>query len=157
MIKVSKFAIVLLMAVFVASCGAKKGINTNEGDSVSKNKPSDKIKLGDKSVVNYKSMGNGVASINLKLFENDTFKLDFKSIPQPEDGGDSIKISEKGRYTSEGNWKTLKFYNPKFDVPSLFDTQYGDASQFEIVDSQTVKINSASKTINIWGVACQKQ
>ena len=145
----------MLVAITVlsASCGTKKkAMETSQIKSASEN-----VKLGKEAIVAYKSLGNGVASIDLQLYENDTFKFDFTSIPQPEDGGDTIKISEKGNYTSDGNWKTLKFDNPKFDVPSLFDVQYGDASQFKIVDGQTVKINSISKIINIWGVACQKQ
>lgn len=141
-----KIGIIVVLAI-LASCGAKKNVET----------ASERVQLGDTTVVYYESLGNGVASIDLELFDNNTFQFIFKSIPQPSEEEKPIKISEKGTYTSEGNWKTLRFYNTKFDVASLFDSNYGDASEFKVVDHQTVKINTSSKIITIWGVACEKK
>lgn len=146
-----KKIVLLVFAVVLASCGAKKKVTATEGVSVQK-----EVNVGTDTLVSYKSLGNGVASIGLQLFTNGTFQFDLISIPQPEDGGDAIEISERGTYVSEGSLKTLKFRNPKFSLSALFDTNYGDSSQFKVIDDSTVQINTSRNTLTIWGVACEK-
>lgn len=145
-----KNIVILGLLITLSSCGSKKTVVENSKDSK-------EVVLGKSEAVAYKSLGNGVASISLQLFENNTFKFDFKSIPQPDTDEKTIAISEKGTYTSDGNWKTLNFKKPKFSLAAIFDSQYGDSSYFKVLDKETVKINTAKEALPIWGVVCEKQ
>lgn len=142
-------AIICLM-ITISSCGSKK-------TAVESSKDSKEVVLGKSETVSYKSLGNGVASISLQLFENNTFKFDFQSIPQPDTDEKAVKISEKGNYTSDGNWKTLYFKNPKFSLAAIFDKQFGDPTFFKIKDEENVMINTEKNALPIWGVVCEKQ
>lgn len=145
-----KKIILLGLILILASCGAKrKGMEAS--------KESKEIVLGKNQTVAYKSLGNGVAAISLKLFENNSFKFDFKSIPQPGTDEKPVVISEKGTYVSDGNWKVLNFKDPKFSLAAIFDGNYADAAHFKVLDGDNVKINTAKKALPIWGVVCEKQ
>ncbi len=135
-----KNILILVLLITISSCGSKKTAVE-----------------ASKKTVSYKSLGNGVASISLQLFENNTFKFDFKSIPQPDTDEKAVKISEKGTYTTDGDWKTLNFKNPKFSLAAIFDKQYSSASDFKVIDEEHVKINAAKNALPIWGVVCEKQ
>lgn len=115
------------------------------------------ITLGKTEVISYKSLGNGMADISLKFYENNTFLFDLKSIPQPEIEDEPIKISEIGPYTSDGNWKELSFQNQKFNLSAIFDENFLEADEFQVVDEFTIRINTAQKIILIWGIACEKK
>ncbi len=145
-----KNLIVFGLLIGFTSCGSKKTL-------VKPSKESNEIVLGNSKTVSYKSLGNGVASIQLDLYENNTFKFDFKSIPQPDTDETSSIISEKGTYSSEGNWKTLNFKNPQFSLAAIFDPQYADAAYFKVIDEEHVKINTAQNSLPIWGVVCEKK
>ncbi|PHR14644.1 MAG: hypothetical protein COA40_00165 [Aequorivita sp.] len=138
------------MIVALSSCGAKK-------KGVEASNESKEIVLGRSEVVSYKSLGNGVASISLQLFKNNTFKFDFKSIPQPESTEKPVIISKKGTYTADGNWKILNFKNPRFSLAAIFDKTYAGAADFKVIDEENVKINTSKNTLSIWGVVCEKQ
>src|SRR5690554_879159 len=139
--------IVAMVCTFISCGSSKKGVNTS--------KESKEIVLGNESL-SYNSLGNGVALISLKLYDNDTFKFDFKSIPQLETDEKTVLISEKGTYTSEGAWKTLNFKNPKFSLAAIFDTDFAQGKEFKVLDEENVKINTAKKSLSIWGVVCEK-
>lgn len=145
-----KNILLLALLITISSCGSKK-------TAVKSSKDSKEVVLGKIEAVSYKSLGNGVASISLKLFENNTFKFDFKSIPQPESTEKPVVISEKGTYTVDGNWKILNFKNPKFSLAAIFDNTYAGAADFRIIDAENVKINTSKNTLSIWGVVCEKQ
>lgn len=145
-----KNIIIIGLLITISSCGSKK-------TAVEASKDSKEVVVGKRETVSYKSLGNGVASISLKLFENDTFQFDFKSIPQPDTEEKTVTISEKGTYTSDGNWKILNFKNPKFSLAAIFDAQYSNASDFQVIDNEKVKINTAKNALPIWGVVCEKQ
>ena len=145
-----KNIILIILVIAVSSCGSKKTAMKNS-------KESKEVVLGKNEIVSYKSLGNGVASISLQLYENDTFKFDFKSIPQPGTDDKPDVISEKGTYTSEGSWKTLNFKDPKFSLAAIFDKNYGDSSHFKVIDEENVKINTSKNALPIWGVVCEKQ
>lgn len=144
-----KIIAVVFLMIFV-SCGSKNIV-------VKDSKESEKTVLGKSRTLSYESLGNGVATISLQLYENDTFKFDFESIPQPGTDEKALVISEKGKYTSEGAWKTLHFKNPKFSLASIFDANYGAGNEFKMVDKNSVKINTEKSSITIWGVVCEKQ
>ncbi len=139
--------IITMVCTFISCGSSKKGVNTS--------KESKEIVLGNESL-SYNSLGNGVALISLKLYDNNTFKFDFKSIPQPETDEKAVFISEKGTYTSEGAWKTLNFKNPKFSLAAIFDTDFAQGKEFKVLDEENVKINTAKKSLSIWGVVCEK-
>ncbi len=145
-----KIIVILGLLITISSCGSKK-------TAVESSKNSKEVVLGKSNTISYKSLGNGVASISLQLFENKTFKFDFKSIPQPDTDEKTIAISEKGTYTTDGDWKTLNFKNPKFSLAAIFDKQFGDSSFFKVIDEENVKINTAQNALPIWGVVCEKQ
>ena len=151
-----KNIILIVFLVFMSSCGSKKATvkSSRESKEVVR---TEEIVLGKTTSVSYKSLGNGVASISLQLFENDTFKFDFKSIPQPETDEKPIIISEKGTYTSDGNWKTLNFKKQEFSLAAIFDKNFADAAYFKVIDKENVKINTSKSALPIWGVICEKQ
>lgn len=145
-----KSILLLVLAIAVTSCGAKrKGVEAS--------KDSREIVLGKNPTVSYKSLGNGVASISLQLYENNTFLFNFNSIPQPGTDEKPVKILEKGTYTSEGNWKILNFEDPKFSLAAIFDTDYSAGNDFKVMDEDNVKINTSKKVLSIWGVMCEKE
>ncbi|MEZ4880900.1 MAG: hypothetical protein R2775_00765 [Flavobacteriaceae bacterium] len=138
-----KYCSLFVLLFFISSCGSKKtAITTSEEAN---------------EAVSYKSLGNGVASISLQLSANNTFTFNLKSIPQPGTDEKPVRISEKGTYTSDGNWKTLNFKKPKFSLAAIFDTNYSGPADFKVIDEENVKINTAKNTLPIWGVVCEKQ
>jgi len=145
-----KNLIIIGLLITFSSCGTKKSATKPV-------KESKEVVLGKSPSISYKSLGNGVASIQLYLYENNTFKFDFKSIPQPETNEKAAVISEKGTYTSDGSWKTLNFKNPNFSLAAIFDTQYAGSADFKVIDENHVKINTSKKALPIWGVVCEKQ
>ncbi len=145
-----KKIILIALVITLSSCGAKrKGVEAS--------KESKEVVLGKSEAISYKSLGNGVASISLELYKNNTFKFDFNSIPQPDTDEKPVKISEKGTYTSDGDWKTLNFKNPKFLLSAIFDSQFASAADFKVIDKENVKINTSKTALPIWGVVCEKQ
>jgi hypothetical protein len=145
-----KYFVIIGLIATLSSCGAKR-------EGVDASKDSKEIVLGKNEVVSYNSLGNGVAKISLSLYENDTFRFDFQSIPQPETDEKATIISEKGNYTTEGSWKILNFKDPNFSLSAIFDDQYADTSFFEVLDKENVKINISKDILPIWGVVCERQ
>jgi len=144
----------ICIVVLLASCGAKKkAVNTSSEETTKYTLPEPK----ESAVIAYESLGNGVASIGLQFFKNNTFQFDFKSIPQPESDDKPLNITERGSYTSEGTWKILKFRKIKFSLESVFDPSFSNGNDFKVLDENTVKVNTANKVLAIWGVACEKQ
>src|SRR5690554_4273316 len=123
--------IVLVVVLALVSCG-------NNG-----------ITLGKTEVVGYQSLGNGVADISLKLYENQTFIFKLESLLQPESDDKPIKISEIGTYTSDGGWKMLNFKNQEFSLDAIFDKQFLRYNEFEVIDGSNVKIDTTKEVIPI--------
>lgn len=142
--------VVIGLIVALSSCGAKK-------KRVEASKSPTEIVLGENETVSYKSLGNGVAAISLVLYDNNTFKFDFQSIPQPDTNEKASIISEIGTYKSDGNWKTLKFKKPNFSLASIFDAQFADKSFYEVMDKEHVRINASKEALPIWGVVCERE
>lgn len=148
-----RYLVIIGLIATLSSCGTKrKGVDASKDSKDSK-----EIVLGKHESISYQSLGNGVAGISLKLYENNTFKFDFESIPQPETDEKATIISEKGTYVSEGSWRILNFKDAKFSLEAIFDAQYGDTSFFDVIDKGKVKINTAKDVLPIWGVICEKQ
>ncbi len=147
----TKFFIIIGLTLITLSCGSKKSAVTSVDKSVTE-------KIVEGVNVSYKSLGNDQASISLQLLKNNTFKFNMKILASEDDEDSKTStIDEKGTYTSDGNWKTLKFKNPKISLATIFDKKYGTSDAFEVIDEKTVKINVAQKALPIWGVLCEKE
>ncbi|WP_339698514.1 hypothetical protein [uncultured Marixanthomonas sp.] len=138
-----KYLLVIIVLSLFTACGSKKQIA--------------EVTLGTEQTLAYKSLGNGVAAISLLFFKNNTFQLNFKSIPQPETDDKPVVRSEKGTYTGEGNWKTLQFLSNGFDATALFDAQYNNPNEVEVLSENTVKVNTDEQAITIWGILCERE
>jgi len=153
-----KILTILSLAILLASCGSKKTSAEKNGNTISRSSDtSKKIKLGKSEMLTYESLGNGVASISLHMYENNTFKFNFKTVAEPEEGQEPIKIYEVGTYETQGDWTTLSFYNPKASLEPIFDSTYGNKNDYKVVDPKTVKINTSKNSISIWGIVCEKK
>lgn len=137
--KIIVLSVVLSVVLTLSSC-ANKGIT-----------------LGKTEVISYESLGNGVAEISLKLYENNTFLFSLNSIPQPEIEDDPIEISEIGTYSADGDWKVLNFQNQKFNLPAIFDEEFLDANEFQVIDEHTLRLNTNHRIIPIWGISCERK
>lgn len=143
---------ILSLLIIVSSCGSKKTAVNSE-----KNK-TDNVSTVEGVDMAYKSLGNDMGSIHLQLFKNNTFKFKMKVFAsEDDDDGKSTNIDTKGTYTNDGDWKTLNFKNPKFSLAAIFDKAYGNASFFEVIDKETVKINTSKNALPIWGIVCEKE
>ncbi len=142
--------------VVLSSCGSKKAAAEASGNSENSNENKEVV-LGKSEAMNYESLGNDIGTISLQLFENNTFKFNFKSIPQPGTDEKPVKISEKGKYSTEGDWSTLYFNDPKFSLSAIFDTDFGAGNDFKVIDDETVKVNTSKKSLSIWGILCEKK
>lgn len=149
-----KNIIILGLLISISSCSSKKA-TTDVSDNSSKETKA--ITLGKTETLSYSSLGNDIAAISLKFYDNNTFLLNLKSIPEPGNDEKIVKIAEKGTYSTEGSWKILHFKDPKFSVPAVFDKQYSSASEFKVIDESTVKINSDKKSLSIWGIVCERK
>lgn len=148
---------ILSLMLVMASCGSKKASAEKKETTNSKTiNNSKKIELGKTKVVSYESLGNDMAAISLYLYENNSFKFNFKTIADPEEDQKPIRISEIGTYKTEGDWTTLTFYNPKVALAPIFDVNYGNKNEYEIIDDSNVKINTAKNSISLWGIVCEK-
>lgn len=149
-----KNILIIGLLISISSCGSKK---TTTGLAGASSKEAKAIKLGKNETVVYNSLGNDIASISLKLYENETFILNLKSMPELGTDDKVMKIAEKGTYTSDGDWKTLHFKKPKFSVAAVFDKKLASPSDFEVIDENTVKINTSKNSLSIWGIVCERK
>lgn len=144
-----KLFLLVLFLGLVSSCGTKQ-------KTVPSSKEATRIVLGKTQKTRYKSLGNGVADIELILFENQTFSLRIESISQPGTKENTFKIYEKGTFEKDGKWNVLNFIKPNFSLESIFDPAFSNPGDFEIEDEK-VKIDSQKDGIMIWGIFCEKK
>lgn len=147
-----KILILMLLSFVTFSCGSKKVAANTTGKS-----KIEKLNEVEGTNVSYKSLGNDQASIVLQLLDNNTFKFNMKILANEEEDSKPSTITEKGTYSNNGTWKTLKFKDPKFSLAAIFDKKYGTTDAFQVIDEETVKINIAQKALPIWGILCEKQ
>jgi hypothetical protein len=98
--------------------------------------------------VKYKSLGNGMADIELSLGEDQEFKLQFNRLDEAKE------YIMKGKWTVEDDRYVLKFRRTRLDVPSLFSSNGGLRNPVVIEDKHTVKFPSGMNGITIWGIYC---
>lgn len=100
--------------------------------------------------VRYRSLGNGMADIDLTLEENQKFQLHF------------TRLDEEKEYIMKGKWTRaeddfiLKFRRTRIDLPTLFESNTGSEAHPVIEDKRTVRIPTKRNGLVIWGIYCSK-
>ena len=100
--------------------------------------------------VRYRSVGNGVADIQLSLDQDQSFHLHFNRLDEAKE------YIMKGKWTVEDDNYVLKFRRSKLDVPTLFTSNTGFQKSSIIEDGRTVKIPSSRGGVVIWGIYCPR-
>ncbi|MEX2595529.1 MAG: hypothetical protein WEC59_01270 [Salibacteraceae bacterium] len=100
--------------------------------------------------VKYRSVGNGMAEIQLSLDEDQEFKLHFNRLDEAKE------YILKGKWSVENDQYVLKFRKARWDVPTLFTSNTGFKSNSVIADKKTVKIPSNLNGVVIWGIYCTR-
>lgn len=118
---------------------------------VSKQSQSSKKVTNAKVVQHYNSTANDLAEIYLKLFDNNTFELYFKSLD------DDVSGKYAGDIQVNNSDILLKFGDKRPDLESLFDESYDHNNAFKVIDSRTVSIKKSADIVFIWGVSCTKK
>lgn len=137
-----KQLLLLLCMAITISCGSRKSGSASHTQAA--------------EVLTYESLGNDVANISLAFYGNNTFRLQFESLASDAATEESAFIDATGKYTTDGDWKTLRFSKPKFSVGAVFDPRFSKGNDFEVINERTVRINTTQETIAIWGVMCEK-
>lgn len=152
-----KNVVLIVLVIAVSSCGSKKSsVEAEKNVAVVDVKENVDTSVG--TDVSYKSLGNDMGDIALQLFKDNTFKFKMKIFAsEDDDDTKTTTIDTKGTYKNDGDWKILNFKKPKFSLAAIFDSQYGGPSHFQVIDEETVKINTAKNALPIWGVLCEKQ
>lgn len=101
--------------------------------------------------VRYKSLGNGMADIELSLKEDQEFQLHFNRLDEAKE------YIMKGKWTIEDNRYVLRFRRGKLDVPTLFTSNSGLRQTTIIENNRTVKFPSTVDGVVIWGIYCPAQ
>lgn len=100
--------------------------------------------------IKYRSVGNGVADIQLSLDKDQSFQLNFN------------RMDEAKEYVMKGTWTVaddnyvLKFRKSKLDVFSLFSSNTGFRKNSFVEEGNTVKIPSSRPGVVIWGIYCPR-
>lgn len=100
--------------------------------------------------VKYKSVGNGMADIELSLDQDQKFKL----MLNRADTTKNHKLN--GTWSVEDNNYVLQFKRPKIDVSTLFSSNTGFHKPIKITDDKTVKFSSTQGGVVIFGIYCPK-
>jgi len=101
--------------------------------------------------VRYKSLGNGMADIELSLDTDQHFQLHFNRLDEAK------SYIMKGKWTVEDDQYVLKFRRGKLDVPTLFESNTGYKKTYTVADKRTVIIPSGVQGVTIWGIYCPVQ
>ncbi len=108
------------------------------------------------TLVQYKSLGNSFASIELELKSNHKFILEVDPIADESDPEANNKdFDMKGKWKMEKNNYFLTFKGD-VDLKSLFDPQYTQGKpEVNFIDEHTISFSTSRKTLTIWGVVCE--
>jgi hypothetical protein len=118
-----------------------------------------KLALNDTLV--YLSRGNDFALIKLTLIPNGTFDFYMSIYPEPmqETETEPDIIIANGLWNGNEKALLLNFTERKKDtlnLNELFDSNYKEGNEFNVIDENTVEIDYTLDKINIWGISCHK-
>lgn len=99
----------------------------------------------------FSSEENGVAQIDLRFFNDQSFSYNMTILPQPLSDDTAESIYSTGIWANRGNKYRLTFTNELIDVTTLFDTTQ---TSIESIVRNQVTIDLSSETLTIWGVKC---
>lgn len=153
--------IFLVLVLIFYSCQKKKSEKNQSTDLKTETKIIKSEKLVLKDTIVYLSGDNDLALIKLTLIPNGTF--DFYMSIYPDSMQDSEPESDI--ITANGNWSgnkknvSLNFAERKKDTLNLndiFDANYKEGNEFEIINKNTIEIDYSLDKLNIWGIGCYK-
>lgn len=109
------------------------------------------LNLADKNPeILFKSVGNDSAEIELNLFDNEKFTLNFRTL------NDNKSYRWKGSWFSTDDKIYLAFRWPtKLDLPKLFD-QLDPQHKVEFRKTRSLSFSSKQKGLWIWGIYCNR-
>lgn len=149
--------IIFVLILIAFSCQSKKSEKTQNVESEII-KPKNLV-LNDTVV--YLSGDNGLALIRLTLIPNGTFDFYMDIYPQPMQDAEpeSDIISSNGIWS--GNRKTVQLNfterkKDKLNLNDLFDSNYKEGNEFNVIDQNTIEIDYSLDKLNIWGISCYK-
>jgi hypothetical protein len=153
--------IFLVLILIVFSCQNKKSEKIQSAELNTEKEIIKSEKLVLKDTIVYLSGDNDLALIKLTLIPNGTFDFYMSIYPEPMQHSEpeSDIINANGIWS--GNEKTvlLNFAERKKDtlnLNDLFDSNYKQGNEFNVVDQNTVEIDFTLDKINIWGIGCYK-
>jgi len=98
----------------------------------------------------YRSVGNGISDIELKLEQDQKFKLQLNKLDERK------QYIVKGKWTMDHDNYVLQFKRSKFDIPSLFSSNTGFQKPTFIQGKRTVKIPTNRNGVVIDGIYCPR-
>jgi len=135
--------ILSIIGLFIfSSCG-------NSGQTSDQPKTTDQTQKVEMTYY-YKAESNSMADISIKVYNNNTFELYFKSLD------DNAEKTYTGTAEETNKNIILKFGADKPDLNALFDENYDSYNAFEVINGSEVSIDKTATTVNIWGTSCKK-
>lgn len=101
----------------------------------------------------YKSLGNDVADISLRLYPGHTMEIEMMSFgPTSEDARSRVF----GKWKNEDGRFILTFSRGKINIREMFDSSDVEGIDYTFENDRTVAFGSELTTIFLWGIACEK-
>lgn len=132
----------IIALFFFSSCG-------NAGQTSNQNQTTEQTKKAETTYY-FKAESNGMADISIKVYNNSTFELYFKSLD------DGTETTYTGTADETSSSIILKFGADKPELSALFDEQYDQSNAFEVINGNEVSIDKAASVVYIWGISCKK-
>ena len=156
-----KRILILASIIVIVSCQNKtsKTIQTETINITTDYDNTNSLILND--TILYLSDSNDLAQIKLTLLPQGRFDFFMDIYPDISENEDI----ERDIITSSGTWsgtnKTviLKFPKNQKDIihlNELFDANYKEGNEFNVIDEYNVEIDFTLQKLNIWGISCYK-
>lgn len=103
-----------------------------------------------KLIYHYKAVANGLADIYIKVFDDETFELYFRSLE------DNIEATYHGTAYETKKNIILNFTSDKPILEALFDEKFDSNNAFKVISDSKVSIDKSKPYISLWGIGCEK-
>ena len=153
--------IFLILILIVFSCQSKKSEKTQNAELNTETKIIKPKNLVLNDTVLYLSGDNDLALIKLTLIPNGTFEFYMSIYPEPMQDAEpeSDIINSNGTWIGNGKTVLLNFAERKKDtlnLNDLFDSNYKEGNEFEVINKNTLEIDYSLDKLNIWRISCHK-
>ncbi len=128
--------VVITMALVFTSCNSLKKTATNA------------------LIKEFISAGNELANIELRMFNNKSFKMKMDFLPSMDMGSKLEKFDFNGTWELVNNKYELKFKGKHPDLNALFDNKLSPSKDIKILDERSFSFPADAKGIYIWGIYC---